>query len=255
MAAPVSCVAYCFLFRSEPLCWEQWWRDFLQNCAPGRIVIHSKRAVTSAFAGQFALPREKTVRTAWAHSSLVEASIVLFREALLRELSPSGLFCLLSESCIPLGGRESVEQELWDLTLQGSVSLLPTTGAGPIPHEQWCVLTRDAALALVRGHLPLLITGSPFGCMDEVYIGLAVELEGLPWRRAQTTHALREKGESHPKAYLQQELPALIRLQRWVFLRKVQLDAPPPPWWRALVRGAPGLSPQKWRAGPERPRP
>jgi hypothetical protein len=167
----------------------------------------------------------------------VEASIVLFREALLLERSPCRLFCLLSESCIPLGGRESVERMLWDSTLQGSVSLLSTTGAGPTPHEQWCVLTRDAALALVRAHLPPLVAGSPFGCMDEVYIGMAIDLEGLPWRRAQTTHTHREEGERRPKSYSQTELPALIELRRWAFLRKVRLNEAPPPWWRALMRG------------------
>lgn len=233
--APDSCVAYCFLFRSEPVCWEQWWRIFLKNCAPGRIHIHSKRATTSAFASDFVIPREKTVRTAWGHSSIVEASLVLFKEALLLEHTPCSLLCLLSESCVPLNSRERIEQKLWDLTLQGSVSLLPTVGEGPIPHEQWCTLTRDAALTLVRAHLPLVISGSPFGCMDEVYIGFALDLERLPWRHAKTTYTTRETNPNRPKTYSPEELTDIVMVQRWAFLRKVDLNRAPPVWWRALM--------------------
>jgi hypothetical protein len=228
-------VAYCFLFRSEPLCWELWWRDFFLHCGPGMVAIHSKRAPTSELARRFALPRARTVPTAWGHASIIEATLVLFRHVLEQELEPCSLLCVLSESCIPLSGRESLERKLWDLSLQGSTSLLPTKGVGPAPHEQWCVLTRDAASALALGR-PLLPALSLFGCPDEMYIGLALEAEGRPWRRAKTTHTSRSEDRPHPKTYSLEELTLISVDPSSVFLRKVNLNQAPPIWWRALMR-------------------
>jgi hypothetical protein len=231
MTAPPT-VAYCFLMRAEPPCWAQWWGSYLHGADDCAVYVHSKRPPHSPLAIAHAMPPSELVRTWWGHISLVDATLALFKRAL---LSPqTHLFCLLSEACVPLRSKQMTHEHLVRLTQAGTLSLLKKTAWSDASsmeplHEQWCVLTRDAVLQLLQKDFYDELGKSRF-IPDEQYMGMVLARAALPWQDTLVTHTLWA-GQCHPDSFEASEIDG-----KWIssrqqsgalFARKVKLSAPP----------------------------
>ena len=122
--------------------------------------------------------------------------------------------CLLSDSCVAL--RDPT------VLLAESCSLLSTTGLDAWPHEQWLLLTREAAQKVIERPPRVVPNMYP----DESFFGFELEALGLPWRRARITYC--ERTGAHA-AWLLAEQLKIARASGSIFARKVNMELPPKP--------------------------
>ena len=148
-----SCVAFCFLVGSptrqsllpkRPRLWHDFFREGTRKGLAHVVRLHTAVPVGEILSGAAAKRHrvrlgaeifdffrercsDRTVSTSWGGVGLVRATLVLWRDAIAQDPSVTH-FALLSDSCVPLAGFESVWRVVAGLertTINGSPEANP----------------------------------------------------------------------------------------------------------------------------------
>lgn len=218
------------------------WRTFFEAAHPAlfRIVCHPKYPdripATSILKANII---DKLIHTAWAHNSLVEATILMLRKALEDPLIER--FVLLSESCIPVDTFDSVYRELTSQEVS-SFSFNPhyhTTADHGVRFKrlnnsrlkiqpirfmkahQWFVLDRRAASVCASGEY-LHDFDRVFASDEHYFINICAHYN-IPFLNLRRTFVDFEFERSHPRIFHEVSSSLIMRLRRhgFLFMRKV----------------------------------
>ena len=188
----------------------------------------------------FCVPREKIVRTAWGHISLVEASLTMLREGL-KVSPPLDYFIFLSESHIPVMPWD----ELWERIKKefdenkGRINIhrgshdrwygLRKPPYIPLQlfwkHSQWISMTRELAEFFVNHTYTNQY--SRFVIPDEHYFGNVLAKENFPidkhFFNKETCYVKFHRGYNHPITFTSVSPSSIqmIKENNFWFIRKV----------------------------------
>jgi hypothetical protein len=218
--------------------YEAIWRDWAGQDV--HFLVHAKHPdrVNSPWA------RERLVasnlRPEWGSLELVEAALLLLKEALVR--TPAEHFALVSESCVPVVGCASLIRDLTAVNRSWlRLSREPTNGYvqsgqfAPLQkvmgHDkvakasQWCVLTRrDARGVLGLDGLLALFRTSRCRCPDEMYFASALVYLGAHVQDREVTYTRwADACDKSPQYLSLQELKGVVETKTHFFSRKLRL--------------------------------
>lgn len=171
-------IAFCFLIYDK-INHESLWNSFFKNIDKNKytIYIHYKNNKNLRYFDTYKLSNNKTIPTKWCGSSLVEAQLILLKEAI---KDPNNHhFIFVSNSCIPVKSFDYIYNYLdttksyFNMT-QPFVNMLSNIKA--YKATQWCILNRMHTNTLLSNKNIIRTTYVPFkkfkvrGCPDEYSI-------------------------------------------------------------------------------------
>jgi hypothetical protein len=232
-------IAFLFLTLADMKC-EGMWKTFLKGHEdsytiynhpkfPERVTPHSilKNHITPT-----------TIPTQWAHLSLVKATILMMKEALLD--ADNQWFLLCSDSCIPIVDFKTIYEFLkghdktffcynaeYSKTKDSEKRYFRFQNKSLIPHkhfmkaDQWFMMTRQGAEICAQS--PHIHDFDRVFASDEHYFINILRLYKIPFQNRWTTYTDHEIERTHALTFFEVSHRFLYYLQTqgFFFLRKV----------------------------------
>ena len=236
-------IALCFMLYDKIQCeylWEEW---LCTNIERVSIIVHSKLPIQiQSQLLKRCVCQIPTIPTNWGDFSLVEATLLLYKEAIKDE---NVEYCiLLSGSCIPVKSFDYVYETL--LSSNGK-SISNVMGSGKLglgdsiipivkklisKHEQWIILNRKHCEYVLKNSSRLRFIFKRNGCHppDELWFNTLMKVDRLDKEiiyKKTTLTTWPKQRINHPKTYesiSDEELNTILKGE-FLFARKFLINS------------------------------
>ena len=202
-------LALCFLTYENVSQPKLWYQMIHPNQHLVNVYIHNKHPFTDEYGlHTYCIP---TIQTKYAHKSILEATLLLFKHAL--QDTENECFMLLSDTCIPLFSMETIHAKL---SVHSSMTNYDSDCCSTrVRHvepffetfkkqSQWLMLNRSTAQFFVDHSFTHLYKDS-FPAPDEHYFNNLCDKFNLPYVNKRLTyvnwHPSDPPHRLHPKTY------------------------------------------------------
>ena len=227
-------IALCFLTYGN-LSKSKFWNDLLDsNLDKFNIYIHNKKKFKDNNFEKYCL--KKTVDTQWGHSSLVKATLTMFKDAI--KNIDNEHFLLLSDTCIPLYPLDYIYSEIFKennnlIYVQNKTNVarydkkmldkIFLKRSNFCKQSQWMCLTRNTIDFFIKKNY-IKKFGKDFPILDEHYFISLIKKYNIEYKQRLLTFCkFNQKNKTHPKKYktLDKYIIAHKRSLGALFIRKI----------------------------------
>ena len=206
-------IALCFLSYGN-LSKAKFWNKLLRdNSDKFTIYIHNKYDFSCKYFSQYCL--KKKINTKWGHSSLVKATLILFKEAY--KNADNEYFLFLSGTCLPLFPLDYIYNEIFKENTN-LINLFEKNNLERYDHSmldknfldrksfkkqyaQGMCLTRETVKFFLRKDY-IYKFGVNFPILDEHYFISIIKKNNIPFKnRIVSFSNFNKDNKTHPKTY------------------------------------------------------
>jgi hypothetical protein len=209
-------IAFCFLTIgniTQPKLWYDFFKGNEDKC---NIYIHNKNKFIDKEYKFHKFSLQQRVPTKWGDLSLVKATLLMFKQAYLKD-KENTFFILLSDSCIPLYNFNYIYESILKIN-NNIISVVPnrqknrfSSFRNPqffnketfLKQEQWLCLHRISLKFFLDCLFYLNVFGNNFNIPDEHYFVNIIVKHKISFAAQQLTFTNWEDNDSinHPKLY------------------------------------------------------
>jgi hypothetical protein len=236
-------IAFCFLTIGnikQPKLWYKFFKGHEDKC---NIYIHNKNNFVDKQDKFHKFSLKQRVPTRWGHISLVEATLLMFKQAFISD-KENTFFILLSDSCIPLYNFDYIYEKISKVN-NNIINVIPNRQIGRFSsfrnpqffekktffkQEQWICLHRITLKMYLDSLYYLNVFGNSFDVPDEHYFINIAYKHKISFISQPITFTNWKDNDSgnHPKLYNKLTVDEIESIKKEnptvFFMRKISSD-------------------------------